>query len=274
LAKNFLPLRAMVYPYLIFFIVQKYPNILSLPKWININKSIFPKTESTSIVVWNSPHTVGSTLGYSKFTSFIRDITYIPTFLLSVLVGLLLSDAGMSTQKKSVNARLGFKQSMIHFPFFFSTFMLLSHFCSSLPYPDNTVLKNIQYYGIRMDTRAYACLTTLYQMFYIDKVKVVPVDIYNLLTPVAFAYWIMGDGLGNIFRGLYLCTDSFSDYDIVRLMNVLLIRYNIKSKLVKISGKSRIYIPSTESTKVYSVVSAHTHPSMLYKILGQYPLKK
>ena len=55
----------------------------------------------------------------------------------------------------------------------------------------------------------------------------------------------MGDGLGNVWKGLYLCTDSFTNYDIVKLMNVLLIRYNIKSSLVVLSGKSRIYIPST-----------------------------
>lgn len=64
----------------------------------------------------------------------------------------------------------------------------------------------------------------------------------------------MGDGSGNNSKGLYLCTDSFSNFDIVRLMNVLLIRYNIKSSLVQISGKSRIYITSTESVKITNLV--------------------
>jgi hypothetical protein len=80
-------------------------------------------------------------LSLAKLTNYIRDITYIPTFHLSILVGLLLSDAGLSKQKKSKNARLGFKQSMIHFPFLWSTFMLLSHYCSFIPYRDNTKLK-------------------------------------------------------------------------------------------------------------------------------------
>jgi hypothetical protein len=248
--------------------------VVSLPKWININNSIFPKTNCTSLVVWNNTNTIGSTLDYSKFTKYIRDITYIPSYHLSVLVGLLLSDAGLSKQTKSKNARLGFKQSLIHFPFFFSTFNILSHFCSSVPYCDNALLKNKQYYGIRMDTRAYFCFTLLYDMFYKDKIKIVPADIYNLLTPIVFAYWIMGNGLGNIYKDLYLCTDSFTDYDIVRLMNILLIRYEIKSSLVKVSGKSRIYIPSTESVKVTHLVLEHIHPSMQYKILGNYPLTK
>jgi hypothetical protein len=82
--------------------------------------------------------------------------------------------------------------------------MALSHFCSSMPYTDNATIKGKIYYGIRMDSRAYPCFTVLYDMFYnYDKeknknIKVVPLDIYNLLTPEAIAYWIMGDGLGNV----------------------------------------------------------------------------
>lgn len=265
------------------FILPVLPKLLDLPKWIKIDKSIFPKTSCTSIVVWNNYPSLGSTLGLAKLTKYIRDITYIPTFHLGILVGLLLSDAGLSKQRNSKNARLGFKQSMIHFPFFWSTFMLLSHFCSSIPYVDNAKLKGKLYYGIRMDTRAYSCLTNLYELFYIPitqpygKIsykKIVPLDIYNLLTPIALAYWIMGDGYGNNWKGLYLCTDSFSNYDIVRLMNVLLIRYNLTSSLVQISGKSRIYIASTESAKITNLVVEFIHPSMLYKILGNYPLNK
>jgi hypothetical protein len=57
-------------------------------------------------------------------------------------------------------------------------------------------------------------------------------------------------------------------------MNVLLIRYNIKSSLVIVSGKSRIYVPSTESNKMINLVSSHIHFSMNYKILGNYPVNK
>lgn len=249
-------------PFLSFYILPLIPTISKLPRWIKFTNSIFPNTNCTALVVWNDPNTIGSTLGYPKFTKYIRDITYIPSYHLSVLVGLLLSDAGLSKQTKSKNARLGFKQSMVHFPFFVSTFNILSPFCSSVPYCDNALVKNKQYFGIRMDSRAYPCFTILYNMFYKDKIKIVPADIYNLLTPVALAYWIMGDGKGNLFKGLYLCTDSFSDYDIVKLMNVLLIRYDIQSNLVKDSGKSRIYIPSTENKKVRLLVLDHVHPSI------------
>ena len=57
-------------------------------------------------------------------------------------------------------------------------------------------------------------------------------------------------------------------------MNVLLIRYNIHSSLVQNSDKSRIYIASTESAKIINLVLEYIHPSMLYKVLGNYPLNK
>jgi hypothetical protein len=78
----------------------------------------------------------------------------------------------------------------------------------------------------------------------------------------------MGDGTGNAWRGLYLCTDSFSNYDVIRLMNVMLISYGIESNFVFVSGKTRIYIPSTQNKKVYKLVINYIHPSMLYKIIG------
>lgn len=105
-------------------ILPVYPSVLSLAKWVKIHKSIFYylPTSKTSIVPFRGfeikHNNLGSTLGLPKFTKYIRDISYIPSYHLSVLVGLLLSDAGLSKQKKSKNARLGFKQSMIHFPFF------------------------------------------------------------------------------------------------------------------------------------------------------------
>jgi hypothetical protein len=106
------------------------------------------------------------------------------------------------------------------------------------------MVKGIYYYSMRFDTRGCPCFTILYNLFYINKIKIIPVEIYDLLCPLA--YWIMGDGTGNAF--LYLCTDSFSSIEIVRLMNVLIIRYGITSHMT--SGKQRIYIPAKESTKL------------------------
>lgn len=132
MANNFISLDSV----LICAIVPIMPNVLNLPKWIKIDNTFYPKTNCTNITISNSNYTIGSTLGSAKLTKYIRDITYVPSYHLSIFVGLLLSDGGLSKQKKSTNARFALKQSMIHFPFIWSTFMLLSHYCSSVPYID------------------------------------------------------------------------------------------------------------------------------------------
>lgn len=57
-------------------------------------------------------------------------------------------------------------------------------------------------------------------------------------------------------------------------MNVLLIRYNINSNYTTFKGNPRIYIPSTQSEKVHKLVGKYIHPSMYYKISGNYPIYK
>jgi len=67
------------------------------------------------------------------------------------------------------------------------------------------------------------CLVELYNLFIINGVKVIPAEgiiIYDLLTPLALAHWIQGDGFLRD-KGVGLATDSYSIVDVVRLINVL-----------------------------------------------------
>jgi hypothetical protein len=106
----------------------------------------------------------------------------------------------------------------------------------------------------------------LYNLFYINKVKVIPDDIYNLLDPVALAHWICGDGY-SLSKGLALCTDSFSIKDTVKLSNVLIIRYNFKCTLHKNKENSyRIFISRKSMNSLIQIVKPHMAPSMFYKL--------
>jgi hypothetical protein len=51
------------------------------------------------------------------------------------------------------------------------------------------------------------CLTELHPLFYPSGVKIIPKNIYDLLTPVALAHLVMGDG-SKERHGLIICTDS------------------------------------------------------------------
>lgn len=107
----------------------------------------------------------------------------------------------------------------------------------------------------------------MHTLFYINKIKFVPSDIYSLLTPLAIAHWIMGDG-SKRGRGLIFFTDSFTLTDVNRLIFVLQNRYNLNCGIVTIKKNAyRIVIKTDFRPLLRTIVLPHMHPSMLYKIM-------
>ena len=111
------------------------------------------------------------------------------------------------------------------------------------------------------------CFTELYSIFYLDGKKHIPGNIYGLLTPVALAHIIMGDGKLNNGSGLVLCTDSFTIPEVVHLMNVLMIKYRLECTLQFHSPtQPRIYIIRRSMPLLCSIVIPYMHSSMHYKL--------
>ena len=76
----------------------------------------------------------------------------------------------------------------------------------------------------------------------------------------------MGDGVAKQ-HGLILCTDSYNIVDIVRLINVLIIRYNLDCTIRShTSNQSRIYIRERSMPILRELVKNHMVKSMLYKV--------
>ena len=75
----------------------------------------------------------------------------------------------------------------------------------------------------------------------------------------------MGDG-GFKSNGIFICTDSYSIQDVVRLMNVLIIRYDLKYTFHRSNENYRIYISRNSVGKVVKIVKSHLIPSMYYKV--------
>lgn len=87
-----------------------------------------------------------------------------------------------------------------------------------------------------------------------------------MLTPEALAHLIMGDGTNDHGHGVVLCTDSYTLSDIIRLMNVLIIRYRLECTLRAHGSYYRIYIRSRSIPLLRSIVTPYIHSSMLYKL--------
>jgi len=222
------------------------------------------------LVVWGINLT--STIGTGRFTKQVSGMIKLAPYQMSVIIGLLLARrAGWLTiaSKTTINARLGFKQSLFQANYVWFVFNLLSHYCSSYPHLTKGNRLGKPNYGLQFFTRGLSCFTELHSLFYPQGTKIIPEALraYDLLTPVALAHWIMGDG-GLKSKGIFLCTDSYSIQDVIRLSNVLIIRYDLKCTLHKSSnGRGyRIYISRNSVWKVVEIVKPYLIPSMYYKV--------
>jgi len=222
-------------------------------------------SQSKDLVVFGT--NLASSVGYGRFSVQISNMVVLHPYLYSVVVGLLLSDGviiyASSTHK---NARLVFKQSLANSKYVLFVFNLLSHYCSSYPFFSTSRRKGIETYCLVFNTRSLLCFSKLHSVFYPKKVKVIPENIYELLTPVALAHMIMGDGSYKS-KGVAICTDCFSIQDVVRIMNVLVIRYGLICTIhTPREGQYRIYISRKSIDKLVEIIKPHMTPSMFYKI--------
>jgi len=234
-----------------------------IKKWNNINISIFPPTNCVAIVPFNGK--LDSTLGISKITKFIRDITYLNTKSLDIFIGLLLGDAYFKLGKNNINIRIGFKQSIINFPFFWLVFNDLSHYCASVPRFEYAKIKDKKYGQLILDTRTYPVLNILYELFIDNNIKIIKYDMFHYLSPIALSYWIMSDGTSSQY-GLTICTDNFTIKDNIRLINILKIRYDLNCSLHSYAGRPRIYIKADSMDKLRKIVEPYIIPFSNYKL--------
>jgi len=95
---------------------------------------------------------------------------------------------------------------------------------------------------------------------------VIPQNISDLLTPVALAHLILGDGSLRP-HGLIICTDSYSVQQVIIFMNVLVIKYRLECTLRFPTPTSpRIYIKELSMPVLIKIVSLYFPPSMYYKL--------
>lgn len=211
---------------------------------------------------------LSSTVGYPRFTALERKSLKIPNSVLSIFIGIIISDANISKPNKS-DARIVFKQTIKHIEYFYFVFFKLSHYCSKGPYVTNTLVAKHHkkhHLGLAFTTRTLPCITELYDLFYVNNKKRVATDLFNLLTWEALAHWIMCDGTYN--SGVRIQTESFTVKEVVFIINILMIKFNLKCNLHTQKGYPIVYINSKSIKINLHYLLPYLHSSMKYKLLG------
>jgi hypothetical protein len=228
-------------------------------KNLNKNNNI---NNNKQLTIWGT--NFGSLIKY-KLTPQIREMINFPNYHQSVIVGLILSDACLILNNKSKNARLEFVQSLSNFTYLWSVFLILSPFCSSYPYFQRNLRKGKINWAVRIYTRQLSCFTKLHSLFYKNGVKVIPINIFDLLTPVSLAHWIMGDGTFAKY-GTRIATDSFNLNEVILLINVLIIKFDINCTIQLNKEKPRLYIKADSMEKLKNIIGPYMVETMKYKI--------
>ena len=142
------------------------------------------------------------------------------------------------------------------------------------PWPNPKTGKPISQYAF--SSKSLPALTILHSQWYLwsetkkNFIKIVPINIDKLLTPIGLAHWIMDDGFKSGKR-VVLCTESFTLEEVELLKKVLESKFELKVSIQnrKTSGGIqgyRLAISSYSRAKLISLVEPYFIPSMKYKL--------
>ena len=246
-----------------------------------------------SLVIYGS--NLISSVNLPKFTSIVSYMINIPNSILSPLIGIILSDGCIEYKSRktlnsgnaiiygkiklnnnntslapgskiysNVNSRLKFKQSIDHSEYLFYVFNIISPFCKSYPKLVKTQIKGREFYGIEITTRALPCFTQLRDIFYRGRIKIIPENLYDLLTYEGLAHIIMGDGAFQ-FKGITLNLQAFTLKELILFINVLKIKFDIDCTLHKSRNHYTVYIRVDSAKNLYPKIKNYIVPSMRYK---------
>ena len=114
---------------------------------------------SMSVVIRGAIGTLGTSFN-KRWTSVERALwtmVNVPSYLLSTIVGLILSDGHL--EYRGGHARLVFRQSMSHFPYFMFVWNFLAPLCQGIFRIYTRTVSGTVCYAVRFHTRCLPFLT-------------------------------------------------------------------------------------------------------------------
>nr|UEV87051.1 hypothetical protein [Grifola frondosa] len=230
-------------------------------------------------------------LGRDKKGRFIRKtlpIIPLPDKLIEAIIGELLGDGHLRFNKKgsdgkpkpNTNAQLAMTlKSKEHVDYLWQE--VYKPICSNTPphpWPNPNTGKPVTQYHFA--SKALVSLSEIHSKWYIWSnrlnkfIKIVPLNIGELLTPIGLAHWIMGDGYwDNYSKTVDICTDNFTLSEVELLISVLKSKFNLTATVKRrikankeVCWRIRFNSKTDNILKLINVVKPHFIPSMFYKL--------
>ena len=185
-----------------------------------------------------------------------------------IIIGSMLGDLTAEKPNKNSNTRLQFKQSIKNRVYIEHLFSLFKEFCGSEPKImskfDSRPKKMKEYTSIKFQTFSLPCFNKYKELFYNEGIKIIPLNLEDVLTVRGLAYWVMDDGYKS-GKGFYICTDSYTLSEHELLVKIFKNKFNLDSGYHKTTNGYRIYIFSGSREKLLQLISPYLLPHFNYK---------
>lgn len=196
-----------------------------------------------------------------------------PPHQLDVIIGSLLGDARLECRsagiRQPMTARLRVHHGEKQKEYVFWKYKVLQNFVLQEPKEslwDNPKrdLHEISWYFHTKSTESFGIL---HSYFYKDGVKILPKNVFDLLTTQMITVWFMDDGSNN-GENITMNTHGFSHLEQVSIVNFFKNCYGINSTVIKDRTKFKIAFGRHEYAKFLNIVQSFVIPSMAYKIVN------
>ena len=192
--------------------------------------------------------------------------------IIEVIIGSILGKA-QANNRTGEGVRICYRQSIRHkeYLFWLHNFFYDRGYTSNLQPRQYTMTirttEGTEYYGYEFNTFTFRSFNWIHRMFYNNGRKVIPENIYEYLTPLALAVWIMDEG-GFANYGIRIATNSFKLTEVELLQDVLKSKNNLETTIQNIYIKDRysIYIKKKSVNNLRNIVRPYIHFSMLHKL--------
>jgi hypothetical protein len=251
-------------------------GVITSPTFFPIKDDLYrkystsPLNPSNQLTIWNKPLGFSSMFAKQKLTNLDKVVFQLTPRVRSIIIGLLLSD-GWLQKRGHWNPRMGLKQSIKNFPYIWSIYNELAYLRSGPLMFGSSTLRGRKFYNLSLQTRQLACLMEIFHLFYIvannKRIKVIKEDLFFYMDYIVLAHWIQGDG-SKRNEGITLCTDNFTLHEVVLLINILIIKFDIDPSLHKDKNNYRIYIGKADLNKIRPHLLPHFVDHFLYKLLN------
>lgn len=212
-----------------------------------------------------------STKGIKRLSFSERASIKLPDEVKEILIGILLGDAHIVRRTSTANSRIVYAQTAVtHKEYFDYVLSFFLPFCVKHYKPQSRIVKDNRtkktYSAISFTTMQLPCFNEYRELFYELNVKIVPANIYELLTPRGLAFWLMDDGSKH-GSGMHISVYGFTNTDLDKLMFTLQDKLKLKCSIhYNRDNKPRIYIFKESMDILITLVKPYFIKEMVYKL--------